>query len=232
MNIKLRTDVLSKSLIIENLLSGILSVILKFPKDSSKTLGHTGNPLSFKAKADLLNDLERLKDTEYKDLIMFMEIRNQLIHNLDTDTLMKAVERSNKVKKLLAHDKDLQKNFSSCSDPKLQDDILRNGFQQLYDRILNFSKGILKAIIQESEDEEIFRAESIQTEFLIDIVEFIKKAMDNLNEINANYSINETKEINTTVLIFFWQQIQKNYPNVFKNIENILKRNRKKPPLI
>ena len=152
MNLELRTDILAKSLRIENLLSEILSVILRFKKHSSKTLGHASSALSFKAKADLLNDLERLKEGEYKDLIMFMEIRNQLIHNLETDTLIKAVERCNKVSKLLAHNKDLQNDFSKCIEPKLKEGILKIGLKQLYDRILDSARRILEAIIHETKD--------------------------------------------------------------------------------
>lgn len=79
MNMELRKDILYKSLSIEDLLSSLLAILFRFPKDSSKTLGHSSSALSFKQKADLLKDLGGLNATDYNDLILFMEIRNQLI---------------------------------------------------------------------------------------------------------------------------------------------------------
>ena len=61
MNLKLRTDILSKSLIIEDVLSGILSVVLGFPKNTSSTLGRISSAFTFKAKTELLKDLKLLK---------------------------------------------------------------------------------------------------------------------------------------------------------------------------
>lgn len=98
MNIELRKDILEKSLTLEDALSRLLAILFRFSKDNSKTLGHKSSSLSFKTKADLLNDLGRLNDEQYRALIMFMEIRNQLIHNLDSDSLMKAVQRCNKIR--------------------------------------------------------------------------------------------------------------------------------------
>lgn len=56
---------------------------------------------------------------------MFMEIRNQLVHNLDTNTLFKAVERCQKTKKLLEHNKDLQKRFESNDESESKEDIIK-----------------------------------------------------------------------------------------------------------
>lgn len=230
MNIKLRSDILSKSLVLENLLSGILSVILNFPKEKSKSksLGYTGNALSFKAKTDLLNDLQKLKPQEYNDLLMFMEIRNKLIHNLDIDTLKKAAECCDKINKILGNDNGLKKRYSSTIDLAAQEEILEIAFKQLYDRILKFSKEILETIIQESEDEEASRIESTQTEFLISIVGLIRNSFDIINKGLEDYSMEEGKEMKKTFLIFFYQQISQKYPNVYRNIETMNKLNRRK----
>jgi hypothetical protein len=222
MNIKLRTDVLSKSLIIENALSEILAIVFNFKKNDSRTLGHKGNPLSFKAKAEMLDDLKLLKEQEYKDLIMFMEIRNQLIHNLETDSLAKAADRCSKANKLLACRIDSPKK-SNRTNPELAEDNLKDGLKQLYIRILHFLKKIVDELVRDSKNEEKFQTELTQTEFLVDIVGFLKKAIYSLNEINTSYPIHRLKEIEKTTLFYFWEQIQKEYPEVFKIIEIRLK---------
>jgi hypothetical protein len=227
MNIKLRTDVLSKSLIIENALSEILAIVFNFKKNDSRTLGHKGNPLSFKAKAEMLDDLKLLKDQEYKDLIMFMEIRNQLIHNLETDTLAKAAQRCDKTNKLLACSIDLQKKPNPINS-ELTEDNLKEGLKQLYVRILHFLRKILEEIVQDLKNEEKFQIELTQTEFLVDIVGLLKKSIYSLNEISTNYPIQRLKEIETTILFSFWEQIQKKYPEVFKIIEIRVKLKQKK----
>lgn len=218
MNLKLRTDILSKSLIIEDVLSGILSIVLGFPKDSSATLGHMSSAFTFKAKTELLKDLKLLKAQQYKDLIMFMEIRNQLVHNLATNTLLKAVERSQKTKKLLEHNKDLQNRFNCNDDSGSQEDIIKIGVNELYHRSLNFLKDILRAIIIEADQIEKIQSQEIQTEFLIEVIEFIKNAIKSLKEIHTDYSDSDLKEIEETIFIFFWQQVQKKHPNIFREI--------------
>lgn len=200
------------------MLSGILSVVLGFPKDSSATLGHMSSAFTFKAKTELLKDLKLLKPQQYKDLIMFMEIRNQLVHNLVTNTLFKAVESCQKTKKLLEHNKDLQNRFESNDESESKEDIIKIGFNELYYRMVDFLQDILNAIILEAKEKENFQTEEIQTEFLIEVIGYIKYAINPLKKIYSDYSDSDFKKIEETILIFFWQQVQKNYPNIFREI--------------
>lgn len=55
--------------------------LLRTVKPHSKTLGSNSSSLSFKNKIDLLYDIGDLDLEDYNNLIKFMEIRNQLIHN-------------------------------------------------------------------------------------------------------------------------------------------------------
>jgi len=187
MNMELRKDILYKSLSIEDLLSSLLAILFRFPKDSSKTLGHSSSALSFKQKADLLKDLGRLNATDYNDLILFMEIRNQLIHNLKTDTLLKAAQRCDKLNKLLAHSKDLQTEFSNYDDLKLKEGVLKMGLQNLYDRILDFIQKVINIIVQEIELEESRKTAAVQSELLIEITEFLGNAVDTVSKIRDDY---------------------------------------------
>lgn len=100
--------------------------------------------MSFQSKADLLLDLGRIEDEEYKRLKLFMEIRNQFIHNIEIDTFLKASEKVNAMpKRLLETDLGLKNKFEKLR--LLQDDLevqatkeelLTLGFQKLYIDIL------------------------------------------------------------------------------------------------
>jgi hypothetical protein len=75
------------SLIIEKNTSLFLGALLGI-KDfaSSRTLGNASSSLSFNAKIDLLIDIGAL-DAQKRNLFQtFMELRNQLMHNLDANT--------------------------------------------------------------------------------------------------------------------------------------------------
>jgi len=81
LNMPLRTVVLQHSIRQEQTSSEIIKALLRILKSKTKTLGNKSSSLSFKNKIDLLHDLEELTDEEYNQLIKFMEIRNQFIHN-------------------------------------------------------------------------------------------------------------------------------------------------------
>jgi hypothetical protein len=80
-NMALRSSVISKVLRLEQTSSSALRAVFRIFKPNSKTLGNTSSALSFKAKIDILYDLEELELTSYNHLIKLMEIRNQFAHN-------------------------------------------------------------------------------------------------------------------------------------------------------
>tara|TARA_B110000090_G_C13234728_1_gene390068 strand:+ start:69 stop:734 length:666 start_codon:yes stop_codon:yes gene_type:complete len=109
MNIEIRTEILEQSLDIENNLSYVLKEIIQIPKKNTKTLDNRSSSLSFKTKVDLLYDLDRIEIEEYNYLILFMEIRNQFIHNIEADSYVKVFEilgnnKKNKIYKLISED--------------------------------------------------------------------------------------------------------------------------------
>ncbi|MCA6368824.1 MAG: hypothetical protein IM631_18490 [Cytophagales bacterium] len=78
---ELRSYVISHVLRLEQTSSSALKAVLRIFRQDSKTLGSQSSALSFKAKVDLLHDLDELESTEYSHLIKLMEIRNQFAHN-------------------------------------------------------------------------------------------------------------------------------------------------------
>ena len=95
LNLKLRTRILELSLQLENRLSEILSILFNIEKDTSKTLAYSSKALTFKTKVDILRDLGMFNDYPYSkkynivynDLIFFMEVRNQFMHNLEANNI-------------------------------------------------------------------------------------------------------------------------------------------------
>ena len=93
MNIELKSEVLQNSILIEDYLSRILTKLFLIRKTETITLGHRGTALSFKAKTDLLYDLGKIEKPLYTDLLTFMEIRNQFIHNGDTNSFIFVIKQ-------------------------------------------------------------------------------------------------------------------------------------------
>jgi hypothetical protein len=103
-NMALRSAVISKVLRLEQTSSSALRAVFRIFKPNSKTLGNTSSALPFKAKIDILYDLEELDSTQYSHLIKLMEIRNQFAHNPNA-TSFSCFEEINKdiFKYLLRH---------------------------------------------------------------------------------------------------------------------------------
>ncbi|MEJ7830583.1 MAG: hypothetical protein WKF91_20405 [Segetibacter sp.] len=85
-NIRLRSIILEHALHLEFHSREIIFYILRTLKEDSKTLGNQSSSLSYKAKIDILYDLDEITPEQYNGLIKQMEIRNQFIHNYDIDT--------------------------------------------------------------------------------------------------------------------------------------------------
>lgn len=101
MNLKLKSHILENSINIEDGLTNILKTLLGVEEVNNKTLGYKGTALSFRTKADLLYDIGKISKETYSELIIFMEVRNQFIHNLDTNSFEIVLERIGKKSQML-----------------------------------------------------------------------------------------------------------------------------------
>lgn len=89
-DVLLRGGFLLHSLICENLTSYFLANLVGIENhEESRTLGHKGSSLSFSQRVDFLMDLKVLNQAEKSKFQTFMEIRNQLMHNLCAFTYVK-----------------------------------------------------------------------------------------------------------------------------------------------
>lgn len=84
LNLELRSEILERALVLENEVNKLLFHFLGINKETTKTLSNKSSSLSFKNKIDLLLDLDRIDKDDYQLLLLFMEVRNQFLHNISS----------------------------------------------------------------------------------------------------------------------------------------------------
>ena len=89
-DILFRGQILLNSLVFESMTSYFISELLGIEDyKNSKTLGNKSSSLSFSQRVDLLLDLKAFSSDQRKKLQTFMEIRNQLMHNIEASSYEK-----------------------------------------------------------------------------------------------------------------------------------------------
>ncbi len=84
LGISIRKEILTLSLMIEGLTSGLLAILLGIKNiEESISFSNKSSALSFNQKISLLIDLGAIEDVNKTKLITFAEIRNQFMHNLE-----------------------------------------------------------------------------------------------------------------------------------------------------
>lgn len=184
LNIGLRAEVLKRALEIEDAVNQIMFDLLKVKKTSTMTLSGKSSSLSFKSKIDLLCDLERINKDEHRSFLLFMEIRNQLLHNLEANTLSKVLERLGKDKK-----NRLLKLIGNDSNG-LEEDKYMTCFKRLYldliGLIIKIKERILKDYEDELDKEYKLKAHDNNQKVLGYIGESIDETFDIMNEVLGN----------------------------------------------
>lgn len=97
---KARLEILETSLIVEGYIAELLAELLGVnSRLESKTLGNTSSSLSFNTKIDLLIDIGALSGDKKRMFQIFMEIRNQFVHNFLANTYVALYEQMDNSKK-------------------------------------------------------------------------------------------------------------------------------------
>jgi hypothetical protein len=99
MNLQLRSEILHIALNLENIVNELLLALLLIDNPKRKALSNKSGNLSFRNKLDLLFDLDVLVSDEHQKLLLLMEFRNQVLHNIECNSFQNAV-------KLLGGDKE------------------------------------------------------------------------------------------------------------------------------
>jgi hypothetical protein len=232
MNLEVRTTVLEHSLKLENALNKILIGIIDVKSSDPKTLGHKSSALSFSSKANLLYDLEKITKEEYSLLFCFMEIRNQFIHNLDSDSFTKVVERINKKKIFLDSDPHtgelIKKEDNTEIKERLYSKIYHNFYRKLIDLLIKQYESLLEVhrkkyqseidkIKAEYREQVNIETAKMQEDLFITIGESIEEASDIMEKtfdkafnLETGFSLKFQGMINK----FFSEKIKEKYPNV------------------
>ncbi|MEH1009549.1 hypothetical protein VDP25_17555 [Winogradskyella sp. ECml5-4] len=230
----IRLFILNKSLEIEDLLSKILKEIIRIPKSDSKTLSNKSSSLSFKTKADLLYDLDRINKEEYNLLILFMEIRNQFIHNIEATTFEKVFQviGNNKKNKILKLDSDLEKNYQQAleiNDENFSSEVvLKMAFTNLklmIDKLLiREFDNLVESLKSEDELKQSAKLNSI-SEKMLDLItktidEFGESYEQHLKKITGK-DIGFNKTLNNYINSQMEKKMKENFPDIFDKDKNV-----------
>ncbi|HET6555818.1 MAG TPA: hypothetical protein VFG54_00795 [Prolixibacteraceae bacterium] len=183
MNKEILITVIERALVIEDMLSQIFRTLLEIEKPNSKTLSHKTSALSFMTKVDLLFDLERIDLYSYNLLKMFGEIRNQFIHNIDSDSFSIVLERLNKNSKLLKIDTEFPNYFKDAIDSNQQERIYDLAFQKLALDIHDILETVRKKIFEEKLDNINSALKAIEKEKLEKFMTLVYESIDEFSDI-------------------------------------------------
>ncbi len=154
MNLNLRYKILDQSLQVEYEIAKILSKIIRIEHSDSKTLSNKSSAIPFKVKVDLLYDLKRINKEEYNLLTLFMEIRNQLIHNFDVDTMEKVLESINKRQLFLTLDNNYSKMYAESNSGTEKEYYLNLLLDKLHIELIKILSNQISLIIKDIENEQ------------------------------------------------------------------------------
>ena len=103
-NLKIRMQVLENALTIENGINEVFLRLFNLKATDTKSFGYKSTTLSFKHKITLLKDIGVIDDNAFYPLNLFMEFRNQFMHNIYANSYSFVVNTLNRKKELLKFD--------------------------------------------------------------------------------------------------------------------------------
>lgn len=226
MNIKIKSEVLEKSIHIESYLSQILMRLLDIENLNNKSFGTKGSALSFRSKADLLYDINKIEKDLYTDLILFMEIRNQFIHNYDTNSFEVVNSRLNKKTRLLSLFDEI---YEFKKDDFNNEEKLSKGFICLCIKIVKSLQLTENEIIKEKEEALQIQIDIAEKNHELEFKEITNKALadsidDAMDLLNKSFSKSEfgqklnfenklTEKIKASIFGFLEKNMKKEIDN-------------------
>ena len=189
---------------------------------NNKSFGTKGSALSFRSKADLLYDINKIEKDLYTDLILFMEIRNQFIHNYDTNSFEIVNSRLGKKNRLLSlfNEKYELENKNFTKEEKLN-----KGFSFLSIRIIEKLQLAENEIIKDKEEALKLQIEIAEKNHQLEFKEITNKALadsidDAMELLNKSFSKSEfgrklnfenglTKRVKSSIFGFLEKNMRK-----------------------
>lgn len=172
LNIGLRSEILERALVLESEVNRLLFHFLGINKVVTKTLSNKSSSLSFKNKIDLLLDLGIIDNNEYQQFILFMEIRNQFLHNISSINFISVLSDLGKdrINRLLIFWNNIQTDNSEY--------IYQSSFFNLFIHLLDLIKSKYSAVAKTLENMAKDKIREIDdklksTNNAFDVLEFI-----------------------------------------------------------
>lgn len=178
MNKEIRLEVLERALLIEDKLSEILKELLNINNSDTKSLGHKSSALNFITKVNLLYDIDKIDSNIYSNLQMFGEIRNQFMHNLDSDSYGIVLDRVKKKNKILLIDSNFSKYFKIAKSDNDKEDVYSIAVQKLFLDLFNALEQIRINIIKEKIENIDIQKKLIETEQLDKVLKLLADSID------------------------------------------------------
>lgn len=178
MNKEIRLEVLERALLIEDKLSEILKELLNINNFDTKSLGHKSSALNFITKVNLLYDIDKIDSNIYSNLQMFGEIRNQFMHNLDSDSYEIVLDRVKKKNKILLIDSNFSKYFKNAKSDNDKEDVYSIAFQKLFLDLFNTLEQIRINILKEKIENIDIQKKLIETEQLDKVLKLLADSID------------------------------------------------------
>jgi hypothetical protein len=221
----LRYRILDMALKVEHELSKIISSIIKVDPKGSKTLSNKSSAIPFKVKVDLLFDLQRLSKDEYNVLILFMEIRNQLVHNYEVDTLEKALGAIEKKPKFLSLNPIVAKLYETSTTVDEKEHCLLMILDYLGLAIDNIMISLLKLLVKDLEAEQ----QNQRNKSLLETYEEFMKIMNETQEavaLNISNALSEDEVIRNDfkrlIETVFYVEFRKRVELKYGKIEDVV----------
>ena len=173
--LKIRTEILKYSLLIEKFISILLSNLINInDSKASKSLGNKSGNLSFNQKVHLLIDIKALDNKEKSKFTTFMSVRNQFMHNFEADSY------ENCYKNIDGADKFLFKTYNKDEELS-KENQLENVTKQLADDVIKITSKLWEKV-----EEKV--GEKIKSEMLEEYKSHSIKAISEIEKIfNSAY---------------------------------------------
>ena len=140
-----RASYLTYSLMCENITSYLIAELVDITDhENSRTLGHKSSSLSFNQRIDFLIDMQVLNATQKAKFQTFMEIRNQLMHNISASTYVKCFT-------FLPAGKDQYRQLKGLS----KEEELKKASLALAEDVFNITTSLFTSITKKEEKEKI-----------------------------------------------------------------------------
>lgn len=196
---KIKLKILKYSLRLEKIASLSLAFILDVEEiENTKSLGNKNTSLAFNQKLNLLLDCESIEKEEKEKMEIFMEVRNQFMHNLNVNSFKDVFKildgREKRLRKfypsIFSEEIELEKSlndsteklylegmkilmsFKGAREKRLNSITNESLYKQLYESVPNAIDKALKMLIDDIKSESF---EYSNKDTLIENIELLKK---------------------------------------------------------